>query len=210
MNQFDVTDRTAVYNAIKSALTGLDFKKPHNQALLTIAAQISKDARAINKKLQAAESSINALNLKLNADALPKELKDTLNSLSVTSTDEELRTGARAILVHRIKTDNIKGADLGKFVELLNLGADDDKVSFISVEFADLVGLAHPLPGIPPQKRQELRDLIIEQMRDSDWSEAIESLSGEVSDEKELNEAHSSENQKGQGGQQGVPSETEN
>lgn len=136
----DLSNRDDLFHAIKRTVND-------NPALNALCSDISKAIR----KLREYE--------KQSSEDIPDTLKAVLEELSPSSSDAELRTGARALFVHRLQVGSIKGADLGQFTNMLGLSDDDSDVVVELHDFGSLLEY-HTLPGIPEQDCIELRKRI--------------------------------------------------
>lgn len=118
----DLTDKQNIFNEIQAA-SG-DNRKMFNIAQ-DVFHQVKKlrDGRAQQEKDQAKRS---------------KGL-EALNSLSVDSTEAELRACTKLVLIEKLRDQSITAAEFAQFKDVFNLASDVDQLSIETVSFADVV-----------------------------------------------------------------------
>ena len=151
----DITDRDSIYNTIIACAT--DSKAQY--ALATAIRNANRSSLKLAKhnadENNAAQTNYSAL--------------EGLQSLSAGSSDAEIRAGARALLIARLKSGEVKGADFGQFIDRLGISAEDVTTPVYLVDFAGALQLGHDAEGLPANRLEELRSKLVA----SDWGSIV-------------------------------------
>ena len=64
---------------------------------------------------------------------------ETLNTLSLDSTDEELRLGARAFLIGKLKDNAITASEFAQFKDVFGLASQSDELRIITTDYSNAI-----------------------------------------------------------------------
>ena len=99
-----------------------------------------KDVEGDNKRMYSLADSIRleiARAKKKSAKNVSNSLKGALDILSVDSSDEELRNGARAILISKLKSNEISASEFAQFKDVFGLASNADTMEVYTVSYKD-------------------------------------------------------------------------
>lgn len=120
----DYTDRDSIYNAIRMA-------SGDNSLTLTLAQDIRSQMNKANNRAKTAEQSAKS-------NGINQDVQSSLDSLGLHSTDAEIRTGARALLISKLQSKEISAAEFAQFKDVFGLANDANDLDIQTVEFKSM------------------------------------------------------------------------
>ena len=120
----DFTVKQQVYNALQAV-------RNDSRAFSAICEQASKELRDALKQVKKLQAS--------QPEGVSQELQQALDSLTLESTDSEVRLGARALLIGKLRSREISATEFGQFKDVFGLANASDLLTIDVTDYKDVV-----------------------------------------------------------------------
>lgn len=133
----DFTDKQAIYNAI----TAHRFDNPAMYALSQqIATKVTQLTKEVAKLQETARKAKRKAQLeRQDTVKVPESVQEALDALDIHSTDTELRTAARALLISKLQSKDISASEFAQFKDVFGLANASDDLNIELVMYTDLI-----------------------------------------------------------------------